>query len=119
MDNKPSIIRNHAGFSEGDVMKSFEDEKKEMLSNSKMMSDSAFPVTIELQYSSRPEVGFRSTSKGISKREYFAAMAMQGLATKEEIQATDGWNRDRKESCARYAVNMADALIAELNKEQK
>ena len=46
---------------------------------------------------------------GLTKRELFAAMAMQGLSTNPRLKTTD---------IARYAVETADALIAELNKEQ-
>jgi hypothetical protein len=44
---------------------------------------------------------------GLTKREYFAAMAMQGFITTDVCLIDD---------CARYAVKAADALIAELNK---
>lgn len=44
---------------------------------------------------------------GVTKREYFAAMAMQGLATKPVYGAV---------YIATEAVRYADALIAELNK---
>lgn len=51
---------------------------------------------------------------GLTKREYFAAMAMQGL-----MSATDS-NGDWKfciESASEYSVQAADALIKKLNKE--
>ena len=50
---------------------------------------------------------------GLTKREYFAAMAMQGFASKEGSQTESGAG-----AAALYAVKFADALIAELNKEQ-
>lgn len=46
---------------------------------------------------------------GMTKREYFAAMAMQGL-----VAYTDNWKPD---TVACMARQHADALIAELNKE--
>lgn len=46
---------------------------------------------------------------GLSKREYFAAIAMQGLVS--------GGYSQRPES-AKLAVDYADALIIELNKEK-
>jgi hypothetical protein len=49
---------------------------------------------------------------GLTKREYFAAMAMQGLLT--VIQHTD-----KPYNVAKAAVMTADALINELNKEQQ
>lgn len=45
---------------------------------------------------------------GLTKREYFAAMAMQGKASSLE--------RECASSVAQYAVEFADALIKELNK---
>ena len=48
---------------------------------------------------------------GLTKREYFAALAMQGCcAAGEYSTATD-------EQIAGYAVELADALLAELSKE--
>lgn len=48
---------------------------------------------------------------GLTKREMFAAMAMHGYCAVEA-----GWNMPPEE-VARCAAVMADALIAELNKE--
>lgn len=48
---------------------------------------------------------------GINKREYFAAMAMQGLL----INAME-FGRTHETEISRQAVLYADALIAELNK---
>lgn len=55
------------------------------------------------------------TASGLTKREYFAAMALQGLATTtphmpKELSASS------KTLLAMAAIEMADALIAELNK---
>jgi hypothetical protein len=47
----------------------------------------------------------------LSKRELFAAMAMQGLCSIEE-----GWNIDA-DSIAELSVQQADALLAALAKE--
>lgn len=71
----------------------------------------AFPV---------PEtaVGGQRMRGGLSKREYFAAMAMQGMLANPEIN-----KRARKNGVyspreyARWAVDSADALLAELEKE--
>jgi hypothetical protein len=46
---------------------------------------------------------------GLTKREYFAAMALQGLLTDNESANT-------REEFAGYAVKFADALIEELSK---
>ena len=48
-------------------------------------------------------------TSGLTKREYFAAMAMQGLILRWEFSC---------ERCAELAVKSADYLIAELNKVQ-
>lgn len=56
----------------------------------------------------RPEGQYQNAaSDGLSKREYFAAAALQGLLTNAAI--------DRKQA-AGVAVSQADALIEELNK---
>jgi hypothetical protein len=49
---------------------------------------------------------------GLTKREYFAAMAMQGLLAQE----SEAWGFGDKEKLATEAVAQADALIAALNK---
>lgn len=49
-------------------------------------------------------------STGLTKREYFAAMALQGLLANDSGFIT---------SKARYAVKAADALIEELNKTKQ
>jgi hypothetical protein len=47
---------------------------------------------------------------GLTKREYFSAMAMQGILAKAVLV---------HDSIAELAVKNADALIEELNKESK
>lgn len=50
---------------------------------------------------------------GLTKREYFAAMAMQGLTSgNEDINRSDFINYRTER-----AVQMADALIEQLNKQ--
>lgn len=51
---------------------------------------------------------------GLSKREYFAAMAMQGICA----NSIPG-SHHMSQATAMDAVDYADALIAELNKEKK
>jgi len=51
----------------------------------------------------------------LTKRELFAAMAMQGFAAREKMDLGAGENRFN--STMRLAVAYADALIAELGKE--
>ena len=53
------------------------------------------------------------TSEGLTKREYFAAMAMQGI-----IANKDGLDI-KIERIVESAVDTADALIEELNKTKQ
>lgn len=57
---------------------------------------------------------------GLTKREYFAAMAMQGLlANSEWMQEYEGGKYlMHNEVISEVSVNLADALINALNKEQ-
>ena len=60
---------------------------------------------------------------GITKREYFAAMAMQGLLSNSggAIQSNNmsgtGWRSCNSEMMAEWATECADALLSELDKE--
>jgi hypothetical protein len=69
--------------------------------------DYAFPNTIDESVPNQPSI----TIGGLTKREYFAALAMQG------ILANDSTPKDVtfQEVCYRAAMQ-ADALIEELNK---
>lgn len=51
--------------------------------------------------------------EGLTKREYFAAMALQGILSSREIQLAIISDRETYEGCA---VEHADRLIKELNK---
>lgn len=53
-----------------------------------------------------------SGSPGLTKREYFAAMALQGLLAGS--QGKVAWS---EKQFAIGAINLADALIAELSKK--
>lgn len=55
-----------------------------------------------------PDGAFDSPNNGLTKREYFAAMALQGLLTK--------FGNDYELQIAKDAIYWADALIEELNK---
>ena len=55
------------------------------------------------------EYGIDAPQEGLTKREYFAAMAMQGLLANDSGLIT---------SKARDAVKSADLLIEELNKNK-
>ena len=70
----------------------------------------AFPVVNEEENYAFPVVVNSGTDYfygGLTKREYFAAMAMQGLLAQCQFSC---------ETCAELAVKSADYLIAELNK---
>lgn len=75
----------------------------------------AFPVTkvVEQRRNGDPMEDLMLVG-GLSKREYFAAMAMQGLAVTWH-QTSDNWTPDKQ---AELALKMADALIAELEKKE-
>lgn len=55
-----------------------------------------------------PEGGIDSPQSGLTKREYFAAMAMQGLVTRIP--------QSEMEVIAELSCMMADILIEQLNK---
>ena len=65
-------------------------------------NDAAYPET-------RKKDNAYSAEGGLTKREYFAAMAMQGFITAEP--------QGVYEHISMWAVNHADALIAALNKD--
>lgn len=67
-------------------------------------NEPAYPLTED-----SPRTGPR-TWFGLTKREYFAAMAMQGMTSNNSITV---------ETVAAWAVQYADALLAELGKEGK
>lgn len=52
-------------------------------------------------------------TEGLTKREYFAAMAMQGLCSAHNAEGE--WSTGPKNT-AIFAVEYADALLAELEK---
>lgn len=76
------------------------DEEKEVFANM------AFPVS----FTTGNEV---YTIYGLSKREYFAGLAMQGLLANPSITGTTG-----TDSVAWSAVTMADKLLKELNSNE-
>jgi hypothetical protein len=53
---------------------------------------------------------------GLTKREYFAGLAMQGLLA---LPVPDRNNRMPSDEIAELCCGMADVLIAELNKDPK
>lgn len=68
----------------------------------------AFPHTWE-EY--RPDGGVATiTTHGLTKREYFAGLAMQSMVSSPEF------NSVVSSEVAKYAVTYADALLLELSK---
>ena len=63
-------------------------------------NDTAFPIINPVNNEGHP---------GLSKREYFAALAMQGFCSDKETKT---------ELIASLSVQVADALIVELTKER-
>jgi hypothetical protein len=61
-----------------------------------------------------------SPQEGLTKREYFAAMAMQGILGNRELQiacAYDYKGENKNDAVSEYSVQQADALIKALNKQ--
>ncbi len=54
---------------------------------------------------------------GLTKREYFAALVMQGLAVQAIAGGHNTNDTSESKSKSAMAVRLADALIEELNKE--
>ncbi|MGZ3686652.1 MAG: hypothetical protein ACXWPM_00715 [Bdellovibrionota bacterium] len=75
----------------------------------------AFPVIEKIeQYDSKKDdyVAAWVPMGGLTKRELFAAMAMQGIVTNDHVDGVGDPERH-----AKLAVHHADALLAELAKE--
>lgn len=71
-------------------------------------NDSAHPFTYEERWGSEDQYTRQGIECGLTKREYFAALAMQANADNENMTPAQ---------CAEIAVQLADALITALNKE--
>jgi hypothetical protein len=56
-------------------------------------------------------IGNYAESKGLTKREYFAGLAMQGFLSGGEVQRT---GRKCKDDIAKYCVELADELLNQL-----
>jgi hypothetical protein len=81
----------------------------------------AYPFSYEEEYGDH---GYKrlTTHNGLTKREYFAALAMQGMLCNPRITELMGSNIKKEEDQYAFIVEsstkMSDALIAELNKEK-
>ena len=56
-------------------------------------------------------------AEGLSKREYFAAQAMQAIVNAQETLPPERTRRYSNDAIANSAVEIADALIARLQQE--
>lgn len=61
------------------------------------------------------EGGIYTVDAGLTKREYFAAMAMQGLLSNAYWASTNSLGIDH-ENCANHAIKLADELLKQLEK---
>ena len=81
----------------------------------------AMPVVNSDGFSAHPLSGAvdQGTCSGLSKREYFAAMAMQGLTSSplELGKLSHAANKSPKVYAVEQAVAYADALLKELEKD--
>jgi len=74
-------------------------------------NDAAYPIDAETERATYRD-GYGSA--GLTKREHFAALAMQGLLAKG---AAAYMSASEYAAVADWSVEQADALIAALNKE--
>lgn len=85
-----------------------------------MSDDQAFPEVKSASLDSDPYSLTNVWSEGgLTKRELFAAMAMQGFSVSFSIPASGAEGTDPRGYIAKACVNLADALLAELVKERK
>jgi hypothetical protein len=77
----------------------------------------AFP-TMDCDEASLSNGGSYTREHGMTKREYFAAKALQGIIANGEAGTYDNTVRygSSVRAAAKIAVEMADALLVELNK---
>lgn len=82
-------------------------------------TESAFPMlesstTFENRHGE--QVSSHTSTSGLTKRELFAAMAMQGMLADESGGEGNSYGTA---ACATRAVNFADALLAALSDETR
>lgn len=76
-----------------------------------MKTENVFPTTQENYTTQKGTYNPEYMSSGLTKRELFAAMAMQGIMADPNVE--------NPISAASLAVQCADALINELNKQNE
>lgn len=84
-------------------------------------TDAAFPAVSKRQVK---DVIEETNHRGLTIREHFAAMAMEGMLanperTREAEQVANEFDVKPPEAIARLATRCADALIEALNAEKK
>lgn len=79
-----------------------------------MKTDKVFPTSQENYTTQKGTYNPDYMSSGLTKRELFAAMAMQGILSSGEHRYGSTLN-----GLAQYAVQLSDALINELNKQNE
>lgn len=72
-----------------------------------------YPTKTSIRYGARYK-NLELQSFGLSKRELYASMAMQGMLANENIA-----KHTNKENIVKDCVELADLLINELNKEKE
>jgi hypothetical protein len=77
-----------------------------------------FPYTEASQDNSTGTTVFHQVIPGLTKREYFAAQALQGFIALR-IRADFDIGKMSYENTAEWAVKQADALLAELEKKNE
>lgn len=77
--------------------------------------EAAFPIVSTESVRYEPGWDVKS-SGGLTKREYFAAKAMQALGTPHYSEKTDHMESLEPETVAKCAILIADALLKELSK---
>jgi hypothetical protein len=81
-------------------------------------NDPAFPPKKFLNVNDNPIMDQLYDQRGLTKREYFAGLAMQGIIIVGE-RLEDKPGAESRVYVAQTACKLADALIAELSKELK
>lgn len=79
------------------------------------MTNANDPINTVVEHTDGSTMRLSCTEIGLTKRECFAAIALQGLlASFTQKSAIGAWNNETKET-AEASVNFADALINALN----
>lgn len=80
-------------------------------------NEPAMPFEYERRYGSEDQFSTKDIYEGLTIRQHFAAMALQGLCAVDNKGEFDNIQASA-EYAAKLSVKYADALIAELNKVQ-